>query len=920
VARRFRARVGVLFTALLVVVALAGPGVAPVAGSSRVIDGIDVQLPTGNSISGTLKNGDGDPITGFSLSACTPDEDCVADGQTDGSGAWAIRGLTPGSYLIQFAPIDTSDYVRGWYSAGGPVVDAVDATPIDASGGDVAGVAVVADTGFSISGTVTGAGAGALAGVTVSADGESDSGAALTNGAGQYTIRGLRDGSYRLQIRVPPSLNFRSGGVAGGAVIYDEFGGDVFALNGANATGKNIVAPAGLRISGTLTGTGGAGAGVVAFGETATSDQVFANGSGQWSIGGLWPGTYQLVFAQKQTSEFDVLFPLGYWTAGGTLTSDPASASNIVLTSANVSNRNAAVPNGLSVAGTVTGDDGSPLKDAAVFVCGDLGSCAATTTSASGGWKLDFLTPDHYLVQVGEANHVAGYFGAGGYAIDDAAATRIHVTNADIVGADVVLPAGAVFTGHVTGPLGEDVAGAEVFASGTGGIGPGAAGGGVTDANGVFILRGLSEDDYQVRVNLPPFSPYIAGYYDDAAPGNYTTDFAAATVISLGDAAVGSSFVPIAPKRVVDSRTPPVGVTGIFSTGVPRTFKVAGVSPIPANAVAVTGNITVVGQTSSGFVSLTPTPIANPKSSTLNFPIGDVRANNFTVPLSADGKLSAVFRGATGSKAHVIVDITGYFVEGDTHATYKTIETPTRVLDTRPGGVGLAGAFKANVPRTLSVAGDHNIPADAKAITGNLTVVGQTHAGYLSVTPTPQVDPQSSTLNFPLGDIRANGLTAQLNASGDLSIVFKAASGTAHVILDVTGYYRNTPSGALFYPLPPARLVDTRPGVLATELAGTFAMGTPRSFEAIGHGGVSLHATALTGNLTIVGQTGAGYASVTPQPDATPDTSTINFPLADTRANGVTVPLNIDGELSIVYRSTPGKKTHVLVDVTGYFR
>ena len=52
----------------------------------------------------------------------------------------------------------------------------------------------------------------------------------------------------------------------------------------------------------------------------------------------------------------------------------------------------------------------------------------------------------------------------------------------------------------------------------------------------------------------------------------------------------------------------------------------------------------------------------------------------------------------------------------------------------------------------------------------------------------------------------------------------------------------------------------------------------------------------------------------------TPSTSTINFPLGDTRANGVTVPLNIDCKLSIVYRSSAGKKTHVLVDVTGYFR
>jgi hypothetical protein len=163
-------------------------------------------------------------------------------------------------------------------------------------------------------------------------------------------------------------------------------------------------------------------------------------------------------------------------------------------------------------------------------------------------------------------------------------------------------------------------------------------------------------------------------------------------------------------------------------------------------------------------------------------------------------------------------------------------------------------------------------------------------------------------------------LTAQLNGSGDVSIIFKAGSGTTNVILDVTGYYRNTTSGALFYPLPPSRLVDTRPGVLASQLAGQFSANAPRTFAPIGHAGISPDATALTANLTIVGQTAAGYASITPTATANPATSTINFPLGDTRANGVTVPLNGSGGLAIVYKAAAGKKTHLIFDVTGYFR
>src|SRR6185369_4787166 len=115
-------------------------------------------------------------------------------------------------------------------------------------------------------------------------------------------------------------------------------------------------------------------------------------------------------------------------------------------------------------------------------------------------------------------------------------------------------------------------------------------------------------------------------------------------------------------------------------------------------------------------LSITPTPVLNPQSSTINFPLGDNRANNVTTPLAGNGKLAAVYKAAAGRSTQLIVDVTGYFLAGDTHATYSTI-TPVRVLDSRPGtGIGLTGVFRTNTPRTLSIAGDNGIPADAKAV------------------------------------------------------------------------------------------------------------------------------------------------------------------------------------------------------------
>jgi hypothetical protein len=384
----------------------------------------------------------------------------------------------------------------------------------------------------------------------------------------------------------------------------------------------------------------------------------------------------------------------------------------------------------------------------------------------------------------------------------------------------------------------------------------------------------------------------------------------------------GAEYVPITPLRVLDPRPAHnIGLSGVFNANVPRTWQVTGVGTIPAGAIAVTGNLAVVGQTAAGYGSVTPNPTATPSTSSLNFPLGDVRANNVTVPLSTTGKLSAVYKAVPGKTTYFIFDVTGYFLPGLGHATYATT-TPVRVMDTRTGTnhVGPLGVFHANVPQTLTIAGTLGIPLDAIAVTANIAVVGQTQAGYVSVTPDPDAAPPTATMNFPLGDIRANGLTARLNGAGQLSIVYKAGSATTHLILDITGYYRQVDAGLLFYPLNPGRIVDTRPGVVLSQLSGLFTANIPRTLSANGHWGVPNLAGAITGNLSIVAQTQAGYVAITPDPNPNPTTATMNFPLGDVRGNGVTAPLNASTDLSFVYKAGTGAKTHLILDVTGYFK
>ena len=114
------------------------------------------------------------------------------------------------------------------------------------------------------------------------------------------------------------------------------------------------------------------------------------------------------------------------------------------------------------------------------------------------------------------------------------------------------------------------------------------------------------------------------------------------------------------PERILDTRVG-VGLSGTFASGTPRTWTVDGKGGVGSDAVAITGNVTVVSQTKAGYVSVTPTPTATPTTSTINFPVGDNRANNFVVKVSATGKDSAVYRGTGGGTTHLLVDVTGYY-------------------------------------------------------------------------------------------------------------------------------------------------------------------------------------------------------------------------------------------------------------------
>ena len=251
----------------------------------------------------------------------------------------------------------------------------------------------------------------------------------------------------------------------------------------------------------------------------------------------------------------------------------------------------------------------------------------------------------------------------------------------------------------------------------------------------------------------------------------------------------GATFHALTPARLLDTRNG-TGLTGQLHAHAARTFQVTGLGGVPSNATAVTGNLTVTRQATNGFLYVGPTAANDPTSSTVNFPLGDDRANNVTIALGAGGTLALTYvSGRSSATADAVFDVTGYFTQDTTGAMYVPV-TPTRLLDTRPGGTGLSGVFTSHVARSFQVTGGL-IPANAIAVTGNLTVTQQSQNGYLYLGPDPVNYPTSSTLNFPRADDRANGVTVALGGSGTLSVTYVAGhpTSTAQVIFDVSGYF-----------------------------------------------------------------------------------------------------------------------------------
>lgn len=115
---------------------------------------------------------------------------------------------------------------------------------------------------------------------------------------------------------------------------------------------------------------------------------------------------------------------------------------------------------------------------------------------------------------------------------------------------------------------------------------------------------------------------------------------------------------------------------------------------------------------------------------------------------------------------------------------------PCRLLDTRLA-VGPRGGprLQAGETRGFTAHGACGVPPTARTLAANVTVTDASSAGHLRFWASDEPVPLSSTVNFTAGVTRASNAVLRLDAAGGFSVLGGMASGSAHLVVDVAGYF-----------------------------------------------------------------------------------------------------------------------------------
>jgi hypothetical protein len=376
-----------------------------------------------------------------------------------------------------------------------------------------------------------------------------------------------------------------------------------------------------------------------------------------------------------------------------------------------------------------------------------------------------------------------------------------------------------------------------------------------------------------------------------------------------------SRFVPLAPTRVLDTRT---GLGADKAKVLPKGsvhLQVTGAGGVPAAGVtAVVLNVTLTGATGPGFVQVYPTGQGvEGASSNLNvLTAGQTVPVLVTAPVGDGGQITLYTHGG----GHLLADVSGYFLaSGEAAAGRYRPLSPARILDTRIGVGAPKGAVGKGSAITVQVTGQGGVPSSGvSAVALNVTATGAPAAGFVQVVPSAggTAAGSSSNLNVVARQTVANLVVVPVGDSGAVDVY--SSSGT-HVLADVAGWFTDDSATAsstgLYVPVTPARLLDTR-------TAGKPADGAQVPLAPLGRAGIPASGvSAVMLNVTATAPTGGGFVQVLPTGQgAVGGSSNLNLErVGQTVANAAIATLGDGGEITLYTL----RSAHLLADVAGWF-
>ena len=261
------------------------------------------------------------------------------------------------------------------------------------------------------------------------------------------------------------------------------------------------------------------------------------------------------------------------------------------------------------------------------------------------------------------------------------------------------------------------------------------------------------------------------------------------------------------------------------------------------------------------------------------------------------------FVGTTGEQ-NLLIDITNISKTSANYTLNLTTDLPVDKTVSVTVGPETTTRVRMAVNTDIATPGSHplTISMTSSLLDGEVSTTG---AEFVVIDPKdPGFDPDE--IKQELTPANTPGLDAE---------------GLDSFIKQFDEAFGDPSSTALFVPLSPARLLESRAGQ-PTTVDGQFwevgerAAGTVTELTVAGRGGVASDADAVVMNIAVTSTKGGGFVTAYPCGATRPNASNLNYERANqTIANAVTAKVGTGGKVCL-YTSTA---TQIIVDVNGYY-